>query len=47
MKDEVMYVASICDDCEWNGDAVDVCPICGKDNMIWLTQEEMDGYKDI
>jgi hypothetical protein len=26
---------------------VAVCPKCGLDTVIWLTQEEMDGYKDV
>jgi len=42
-----MYVVGICDDCDWSGDAVEICPKCGKDNITWLTQEEMDSYKDI
>jgi len=26
---------------------VAICPKCKEENVIWLTQKEMDGYKDI
>ncbi len=26
---------------------VAICPDCNEENVIWLTQEEMDGYKDV
>ena len=38
------------DDDGWessNSYTVAICPECKEENVIWLTQKEMDGYKDV